>query len=208
MPYETLIDALLEEERTKSEAIVRTAQAEAERVIHDAQQQCEILNREAHAAIRRNLSTQRTAILSRAGLAARHVLLQTKREILDAVWHHAGQKAMSLTGHARTTVLNALLDEILSAASSDESPRVLIDSRERPYLEDILNERGIHFEEQQQDDLRLGIRLEADGEVLTNCFAARLAEANPELTIELNRLLFTEETVGAQQSATRSKPER
>lgn len=207
MSYETLIDALLEEGRTKSEAIVRTAQAEAERVIHEAQQQCEILNREAEAAIRRNLSTQRTAILSRAGLAARHVLLQTKREILDAVWHHVSQKAVSLTGHGRRAVLTALLDEILSATSS-ESLRVFIDSRERPYLEDLLKERGIHFEEQQQDDLRLGIRLEADGEVLTNCFAARLAKAKPELTIELNRLLFTEETVGAQQSATTSKPER
>ncbi len=205
MPYETLIDALLEEGRTKGEAIVRTAQAEAERLINDAQQQCEVLDREAEAAFCRNLSTQRTTILSRAGLSARHVLLQTKREILDAVWYQAGQKAMSLTGHARTAVLKALLDEILSATSS-QTPRVFIDSRERPYLEDILKERGISFEE-QQGDLRLGMRLEADGQILTNCLAARLAKAKSELTIELNRLLFTEETVSAQPSTTMSKRE-
>ncbi|NGZ10743.1 MAG: hypothetical protein CV088_15375 [Nitrospira sp. LK70] len=200
MPYETLIDALLEEGRTKSEAIVRTAQAEAERLIHDAQQQCEVLDREVEAAIQRNLYIQRTAILGSTGLSARHVLLQTKREILDAVWSHAGQKAMSLTGQARTAVLNALLDEILAATAS-QSPRVLIDSRERPYLEEILNERGIPFEE-QQGDLRLGMRLEADVEILTNCFAARLAKAKPDLTMELNRLLFTKGTVRVQPSAT------
>ena len=33
MPYETLIDALLEEGRAKSEAILRKAQAEAERLL-------------------------------------------------------------------------------------------------------------------------------------------------------------------------------
>lgn len=200
MPYETLIDALLEEGRTKSEAIVRQAEAEAERLVHHAQQQCETLHREADVAVRRQLSSQRTAVLSRARLSSRHVLLQAKREILDAVWRHAGQEAMALTGQARTRVLTALLDELLSATSS-QSPRLLIDGRERPYLEDILKERKISFEESREDDLRLGMRLEANGEVLTNCFAARLAKAKPELTIELNRLLFTEEPGAVQRTA-------
>lgn len=200
MPYETLIDALLEEGRTKSEAIVRQAEAGAERLVHHAQQQCETLHREADVAVRRQLSSQRTAVLSRARLSARHVLLQAKREILDAVWRHAGQEAMALTGQARTRVLTALLDELLSATSS-QSPRLLIDGRERPYLEDILKERKISFEESRENDLRLGMRLEANGEVLTNCFAVRLAKAKPELTIELNRLLFTEEPGAVQRTA-------
>lgn len=200
MPYETLIDALLEEGRTKSEAIVRQAEAEAERLVHHAQQQCETLHREADVAVRRQLSSLRTAVLSRARLSSRHVLLQAKREILDAVWRHAGQEAMALTGQARTRVLTALLDELLSATSS-QSPRLLIDGRERPYLEDILKERKISFEESREDDLRLGMRLEANGEVLTNCFAARLAKAKPELTIELNRLLFIEEPGAVQRTA-------
>lgn len=207
MPYETLIDALLEEGRTKSEAIVCKAKTEAERLVHEAQQQCQILDRETDATIRRTRSTQRTAILSSARPSVRHVLLQAKREILDTVWRDAGQKAMTLTGNARTAILNLLLNEILSVTSS-QSPRVLIDSRERPYLEDFLKERRIHFEEQQQDDLRLGIRLEADGEVLTNSFAGRLAKAKPELTIELNRLLFTEDPARVQPSAATSKRER
>lgn len=200
MPYETLIDALLEEGRTKSEAIVRQAEAEAERLVHHAQQQCETLHREADVAVRRQLSNLRTAVLSRARLSSRHVLLQAKREILDAVWRHAGREAMALTGQARTRVLTALLDELLSATSS-QSPRLLIDGRERPYLEDILKERKISFEESREDDLRLGMRLEANGEVLTNCFAARLAKAKPELTIELNRLLFIEEPGAVQRTA-------
>lgn len=177
-----------------------SAEAEAERLVHHAQQQCETLHREADVAVRRQLSSLRTAVLSRARLSSRHVLLQAKREILDAVWRHAGREAMALTGHPRTRVLTALLDELLSATSS-QSPRLLIDGRERPYLEDILKERKISFEESREDDLRLGMRLEANGEVLTNCFAARLAKAKPELTIELNRLLFIEEPGAVQRTA-------
>ena len=191
MAYDALIAALLEEGRTKSETIVRTAQIEAERLLNDARQQWEILDSEAEAGIRQDLAAQRTAILSRATLSARHVLLETKREILDAVWRHADQKAMTLTGKARTQVLSALLVEVLSASSSP-SPRVVIDGRERPYLEDILRERGSAVEEQHQDDLLLGVRLEANGEVFTNCYATRLAKAKPELMIELNRLLFSD----------------
>lgn len=201
MPYETLIDALLEEGRAKSEAILRKAQAEAERLLNEAKQKSEALDHEVDSLTHRDLAAQRAAILSRAALSGRRVLQQAKQEVLDVVWRHASQKALTLTGNARTKVLTALLDEVLPAASSP-GPCVLIDGRDRPYVEDILKERGVHFKEQYQDDLLLGIKLEADSEVLTNSFAARLAKAKPELTIELNRLLFTEETVGAQQSTT------
>ncbi|GMV50811.1 MAG: hypothetical protein AMXMBFR67_23540 [Nitrospira sp.] len=197
MPYETLIDALLEEGRAKSEAILRKAQAEAERLLNDVKRKSEALDHEVDSLLHRDLSAQRTAILSRAALSGRHVLQQVKQEVLDEVWRHASQKAMTLTGNVRTNVLTALLDEVLFAFSSP-TPCVLIESRERPYVEDILKERRIHFKEQHQDDLLLGIKLEADGQVLTNSFATRLVKAKPELMIELNRLLFAD---GGQQSA-------
>ncbi len=189
MSYDTLIDALLEEGRAKREAILHQAQAEAERLLNEAKRESEALDHEVDLILRRDLSARRTARLGRAALSGRHIALQAKREILDAVWRHAGQKAMALTGEARAQVLRALLVEALSASSSP-SPRVSIDGRERSYLNAILKERGLAVEEQHQDDLLLGVRLEANGEVLTNCYATRLAKAQPELTIELNRLLF------------------
>lgn len=197
MPYDTLINALLEEGRTKREAILRTAQIAAEELLNDARRQCETLEREADDAIHRHVSAQRTAILSKAALSARHVLLQAKRDLLDMVWQQAGRKAMALTGHARKKVLRSLVEEVLAATSS-RSPRLIIDTRERRDVEDILKERGIAFEEQCDDGLLLGVRLEADGEVLTNGFAARLKKAKPELTMELNRLLFAD---GGERSA-------
>jgi vacuolar-type H+-ATPase subunit E/Vma4 len=194
MPYDTLIDALLEEGRTKSEAILRNARAEAARLLEEVEQESDNVGRRTDTQISHDITARRTAILSRAALSGRHILLQAKQEVLDAVWRHAGRKAMTLTGQARRKVLGALLDEVL-AASSPQSPRVLIDGRERPYLEEALKERGIPFEEQHQDDLLLGMKLEANGEVITNSFAARLVKAKPELMIELNRLLFTERNV-------------
>lgn len=191
MPYDTLINALMEEGKIKREAVLRTARIAAEGLLNDARQQCETLEREADAVIRRNLSAQRAAILSKAVLSARHVLLQAKRELLDTVWQQTGRKAMALTGTARRNVLRPLLEEVLTATSS-RSLRLVIDARERRYVEDILKEREIVFEEQYDDGLLLGVRLEADGEVLTNCFAARLKKAKPELTMELNRLLFAD----------------
>jgi len=191
MPYETLIDALLEEGRAKSEAILRKAQAEAQQLLNEVKQKSEALDYEVDSLIHRDLAAQRTAILSRAALSGRQVLEQAKQEVLDEVWRHVSQKAMTLTGNARTKVLTALLDEVLPPSSSPASC-VLIDDRERPYFEDILKERGVPFKEQHQDDLLLGIKLDANGQVLMNSFATRLVKAKPELMIELNRLLFAD----------------
>ena len=189
MPYDRLIEALLEEGRTKRDAILHHAEMESERLLSDARRECDALAAEVDLILGRDLSARRTALLARAALTGRHIVLQAKREILDGVWRRAGQKALSLAGGARTHVLTALLAEVL-AASSSQSPRVLIDDRERPFLEDSLKQRGLAVEERHQDDLLLGVRLEANGEVFTNCYATRLAKAKPELTIELNRLLF------------------
>lgn len=191
MPYDRLIEALLEEGRAKRDAILHQAQVEAERLLSDAKRECDALASEVDLIIRRDLSARRAALLARAALAGRQIVLQAKREILDAVWRHAGEKALSLAGDARTRVLRALLAEVL-AASPSQSPRVLVDNRERPFLEESLKQRGLAVEERHQDALLLGIALEANGEVLTNSFAARLAKAKPALTIELNRLLFGE----------------
>lgn len=189
MSYDALIDALLEEGRAKREAVLHQAQAEAERLLNEAKRECEALDHEVDLILHRDLSARRAARLCRARLSGRRIVLQAKREILDAVWRHAGQKAAALAGDARAQVLRALLVEALSA-SSFSSPRVVVDGRERLYLDAILKERGLAVEEQHQDDLLLGVRLEANGEVLTNCYATRLAKAKPALTIELNRLLF------------------
>lgn len=207
MPYDRLIEALLEEGRIKCNAILHQAQAEAERLLSDAKRDSEALAHEVELAIRRDLSARRTARLARAALTGRQIVLQAKQEILDAVWQRAAQKALSLAGNARTHVLRALLAEAL-AASPSPSPRVLIDSRERPFLEESLKQRGLAAEEWRQDALRLGIKIEANGELLTNSFATRLAKVQPTLTIALNRLLFTEETVSAQQAATILERER
>ncbi|MGE3151298.1 MAG: V-type ATP synthase subunit E [Nitrospiraceae bacterium] len=191
MSYDRLIEALLEEGRNKRDAILHQAQVEAEELLSDARRESEALAREVELTIRRDLSARRAALVARAALSGRRIVLQAKQEILDAVWRHAGEKVRSLAGHARTEVLNALLAEVL-AASPSPSPRVFIDDRERPFLEESLKQRGIEVEAQHQDALLLGIKVEGNGEVLTNSFATRLAKAKPALTIELNRLLFGE----------------
>lgn len=189
MPYQALIDALLEEGRTKSEAILRKAEVEAERMLSETKQQSEILEHEVDSLIQRDRSAQRTAMLSRTALSGRHILLQYKQEVLDTIWREAKEKAMSLTGQDRAQILSVLLDEGLKVLSS-QSPRVVIEYRERPYLENILKERGIPFEAVHQDDLLLGVKLESDEEILINTIVSRLAKAKPELMIKLNRLLF------------------
>ncbi|HRC44418.1 MAG TPA: V-type ATP synthase subunit E [Nitrospira sp.] len=191
MAYDTLIDTLLEEGRAMQEAILHQARTEAERLLNEAKQESEALDHEVDRIIHRDLAVRRTARLARAALSGRHIVLQTKQEILDAVWRHAGRKALALAGEVRAQVLRALLLEALSASSSP-SPRVSIDGRERPYLDGTLKERGLAVTEYHQADLLLGVCVEANDEILTNCYATRLAKAKPELTIELNRLLFAD----------------
>jgi V/A-type H+-transporting ATPase subunit E len=191
MPYETLIEALLEEGRTKSDAVLRNAQAEADRLLAEAEQAIGALDCEVEDQIHRGIAAQRTTILSRAVLAARQISLQARHEILDAVVSDAKKNALTLTGDARINVLRALLDELLAAASA---PPVwaFIDDREDACLANLLSLKGIPVKEQRHDALLLGISLEVDGQVMTNSLATRLAKAKPELILKLNRLLFHE----------------
>lgn len=190
MPYETLITALLEEGDAKQQAVLRKAQAQADRLIEEANAAAKALEREADLQTRQEVARQRRSILGRAALSEREILSQAKHEVLKAVWQRATEKALALTGAARAKVLRALLDELLAAAAP-EPFKVVIDSRERVHLEDLLKEKGILFDEQHRDDLLLGLELETSGERLTNSLTARLAKAKPALVLELNRMLFT-----------------
>ncbi len=196
MPYESLIAALLEEGETKCEAILRKAQAEADGLRAEAKRALRTLDCEMEEQIQRDLAAQRTAILSRAVLAARQVLLQARHEVLDAVMSDAGKRALALAGDARIKVLRGLLNELLAMVPAPPV-RAFIDDRECSVLASLLSQKEIPFKEQRRDDLLLGISLEVDGQVLTNSFATRLAKVKPELILELNRLLFDQNTASS-----------
>jgi vacuolar-type H+-ATPase subunit E/Vma4 len=189
MPYETLIAALLQEGDAKCKAILRKAQAEADHLIAEANMAAAALEREADAQVRREAAKQRIAVLGRATLAGRRILLETKHEVLEAVWRRVSERASALTGSERAGVLRALLDELLAVVPQGPL-KAVIEGRERSHLEGLLVERKIPFERRRREDLLLGIALEAGGELLRNSLASRLAKAKPDLVIELNRLLF------------------
>ncbi len=191
MAYESLIAALLEEGEAKCKAVLQKAQTEAARLIAEAHAAAEGLGREADIRLRDKVVRQRTEILGRAALQARQLQSQTKHEVLDAVWRRVTEKALALRGSVRTTVLRALLDELLAAAPPGPY-QVVIESRERGHVEEDLKKQGVPFVQQRRDDLVLGMELQAAGERLQSSFASRLAKAKPELTIELNRLLFAD----------------
>lgn len=192
MAYETLIAALLQEGEAKAKAILSKARADADRMVAEAEAAAEASDREAAVQAREEIVRQRAAILGRASIAARRHLLEAKREVLEAVRRRVTEKTMALHAHDRAKILEALLDEVLAKAPPGPL-RAVIDGRERAHLEGRLAERHIPFQVQNRDDLLLGLELEADGEVLRNSLAGRLAKAQPELAIELNRLLFAEQ---------------
>lgn len=189
MPYETLIAALLEEGDAKHKAIVRKARAEADRLIGEAASAAETMEREADFHVQQQEARRRVEILNRAALSERQILLQAKQEVLEAVWRRGTEMALALTGTARARVLRALLDDLLKSVPPGPL-KVVIDGRDRASLAPYLEERGFPFEEQHRDDLLLGVELEGSGEFLRSSFASRLAKVKPELTIELNRILF------------------
>jgi vacuolar-type H+-ATPase subunit E/Vma4 len=191
MPYQALITALLEEGEAKATALITKARMEADRLIVNAKSSMATLDHETRLQVQNEVARQRTLIVCRASLTSRHILLQAKHEVLDAVWEQATKHALSLTGKTREQVLHMLLDELLASASPG-SLTVRIDSREELYLKNLLSEKGISYETQHRDDLLLGMELEEPGVCLTNSFATRLNKTKPELTMELNRVLFHE----------------
>ncbi|WP_447974706.1 V-type ATP synthase subunit E family protein [Nitrospira sp. Kam-Ns4a] len=192
MAYEHLIAALLEEGDAKCKGILRKARAEAERLIAEAAAAAATLEREADQSTQSELARQRAEALSRASLSRRHLLLQAKHEVLDAVWRRVTETAAALTGPDRARVLRGLLDELLAAAPPGPLT-VIIDPRERASLAPYLRARNLTMEERSQDDLLLGAAVVADGEILRTSLATRLAKARPQLLLELNRLLFSEQ---------------
>lgn len=191
MSYEKLIAALLEEGDAKCTGILRKARAEVERLVAESTAVAETLGREADQFVRIELARQRVQALSRASLARRHILLQAKHEVLDAVWRRVTEIATALTGSERVRVTTALLDELLAVAPSGPL-KVIIDRRERVRLAPYLKEKNLAFEEQRRDDLLLGAEVAGSSEILRTSLATRLTKAKPELLIELNRLLFGE----------------
>lgn len=191
MPYQALITALLEEGEAKATALITKARMEADRLIVNTKSSMANLDHETRLQVQNEVARQRTLIVCRASLTSRHILLQAKHEVLDAVWEQATKHALSLTGKTREQVLHMLLDELLASASPG-SLTVRIDSREELYLKNLLSEKGISYETQHRDDLLLGMELEESGVCLTNSFATRLNKTKPELTMELNRVLFHE----------------
>jgi vacuolar-type H+-ATPase subunit E/Vma4 len=191
MPYQALITALLEEGEAKATALITKARMEADRLIVNTKSSMANLDHETRLQVQNEVARQRTLIVCRASLTSRHILLQAKHEVLDAVWEQATKHALSLTGKTREQVLHMLLDELLASASPG-SLTVRIDSREELYLKNLLSEKGISYETQHRDDLLLGMELAEPGVCLTNSFATRLNKAKPELTMELNWVLFHE----------------
>ncbi len=202
MAYETLIAALLQEGEAKSKAVLSKARTDADRLVAEAEAAAEASDREAELQAGEEIARHRTAILGRASIAARRSLLEAKREVLEAVWRRVTEKTMALQAHERAKIMEALLDEVLAKVPPGPLQAV-IDGRECAHLEERLAERNIPFQVQNRDDLLLGLELEADGEVLRNSLATRLAKAKPELAIELNRLLFAEQQAGGKSPGAR-----
>ena len=190
MPYEALIAALLEEGAGKSKAILREAQAEADRLIDDAKVAAEASDGEADVQVRQEVVRHRIIVLSRAALSARQLLLEAKHDVLNAVWQRATEKALAFTGAARAEVLGAIMDELLDVAPAGPL-RAVIDEREHVHLGRLLKVKQIPFEQQRREDLLLGMELVAGGESLKSSLATRLAKAQPALVVELNQLLFS-----------------
>lgn len=189
MAYDTLIAALLAEGEAKRKEILSKARAQAEGLIARAAAEAETLEREADRRVRDELARQREEALSRASLTRRHILLQAKHEVLDAVWRRTAEKAMALTGADRTRIVHGLLDELLEAAPTGPLT-VIIDRRERDAVVPFLEARQLAVEVRSRDDLLIGAEIVADGEILRTSFATRLAKARPQLLIELNDILF------------------
>ncbi len=191
MSYESLIAALLEEAEAKRRAIVGQAQAEADRLLGEAKRTAEDLNRQAEVWLEREIAKERTAILGRAMLTARHIILQAKHEVLDLILQKAQEKALALNGEKRAAILGALLQELLEAAPPAHL-KVVANDRERATLLPHCQGRGIPIEFHSREELVLGVEVEADGAIMRNCLSSRITKAKPELIMELNGLLFAE----------------
>ena len=189
MPYEGLIKALREEGHAKAEAILTKAKTEADRIITEAHAAVEVMERELETEVTKQGEYQRITMRNEARLKSRQITLQAKHQILDRIFEEARRKALQLDGNVRAQILTSLLEEVIAAAPQG-TPKAVIDTRERSYLEPLLRERGLEFLVERRDDLLLGVELEVNGQWVRSSLYTRLQKIRPDLLVELNQFMF------------------
>jgi len=202
MGYEELIRDLQREAGLRRESVLAAAREEARRIIEDASQQCDRLEKEFQYAMARDLERERTRMLNRAQQEARMLRARVRSELVREVFARLEETLKAVaSGERYPSVLAMLLKEALPEGPEGEIV-IRADAGTRALLQPLLKGRAARFEPIETtgsgEDPYGGFEL-SDREgtiVIRNTFRSRLEKARPNLLVELNRLLFGEFPAG------------
>lgn len=182
MSLHEILEVIRSSARAKIEEIETRAYAQAGEIVANARLEAETVKEQACAATIEPGYRERARILHRARLAALHILGDEREGLVDSAMEQAhGRLANLRSASIYPEVLRKLLIEALEGLQ--KIGRLEADERDRPILENLINEMGLDLPVRYSLKCWGGLIAESeDGRlVVINTLNARFERATPYL---------------------------
>lgn len=206
MGYRDLIEALTREGEAQGIEILEKARSEAESIITKAKYEADKLERSLIEESRLEIDIEIMKLINRAGLEAKRIFLQARYDVLKEVLHKLEERLSAMCkGNEYDQILEKLLKETLGEGLGNREEGDLIiytDEDACDRLRKICQRLGLKVKVEAKEGISGGIEVEIisnDRKILMkNTFHHRLDKIRPEITLELNKLLFGAATMEVQ----------
>ena len=112
MPYDVLIEYIIEEGETRGEQILSEAREKADALLSDFEKRIEDLRQQAASGLEKELSGYRMQALNRARLKGKAIIAIAKGEIVDKVYREVDSSLQAMIeGPSYPAILERLLAE-------------------------------------------------------------------------------------------------
>jgi vacuolar-type H+-ATPase subunit E/Vma4 len=194
MGYETLIQDLIQNAQSKSEEVIHRARKEAEQIASGANQEADQVEREFREMLANELDQKRRRRMNHTRIQIRSILLQARVSLIEEVLTRLKDLLRNLSetddyAHHIKRFYEEILPELPEGGLT-----IRADKKGISTLTPLVKDRTVKFEMLPEEEIG-GIEILSEtGDLrILNTFNARLAKAQPQLLVEINKQILNHE---------------
>jgi len=196
MSLDALREEILKKARAKAEAIIKSAEEEAKKILDEAMREYTRRYELVREAELRELRDELSKKLSEKNLEVNTNLLNLKNELIEALRKEILSKINEMSDEERRKSLKKLINECLNEIRTSRRVRVCVVERDVPLVKDVLRELSVEDRVMEIKTLPPesvgGVLIETeDGSLgLDNTYATRLERLMTFIYRKLNEEVF------------------
>jgi len=190
MGYEELIRDLIREAEAKKEEIAHRGREEARRLIAEAMEQSERMERQFEDTLAREVNRERLTRMNRIQMEGRAVLFQARVSLMEEIFTRLEDRLRRLPQEKHyPRLVEQLYQEILPELP-EGNVTIRADAKAMTVLKSLVRGRQAKFEPLPEEEIG-GVEISDGAETLRvqNTLKARLLKARPQVMVEINRWL-------------------